>query len=496
MSLQVTGLSQQDEGMVGPGDVLAGKYRIERVLGRGGMGVVVAAVHIRLDERVAIKFLRPGALENADATGRFDREARLAAKIKSEYVARVTDVGTLDSGAPYMVMEHLEGSDLGQLLRVRKRLPIDEALTYVLQVCEVLAEAHALGIVHRDLKPGNLFLTRRADGTQLIKVLDFGISKIMDGASSEAASLTATDTVLGSPIYMSPEQMTAPKTVDTRADIWSLGGTLFMLITGRPPFDGESMAQVCGMILLGKPPSLLELLPDAPPALAETIARCLQRPREERFQTIAELAHALAAVAPPEARISADRAQRVLETTNPGSTTGPGPRISGSALPRIEASQPLSIRSSSAVNAVTDQGTPKTNAGWTQSGASTLGAPPAPVSRARWALIGGAVLAVLGVGMVLGTLNGRREGPNESGAASSPLASTPAAASIAAPAPTSSVEVAPAASLAAAPSASAPAKPAADGKAPTGKPGIARTTTPAAKPPGPKKGSGDLFDDR
>ncbi len=491
MSLQVTGLSQQDPGMVGPGDVLAGKYRIERVLGRGGMGVVVSAVHIRLDERVAIKFLLPGALENADATGRFDREARLAAKIKSEYVARVTDVGTLDSGAPYMVMEHLEGSDLGQLLRTRKRLPIDEALTYILQVCEVLAEAHALGIVHRDLKPGNLFLTKRADGTSIIKVLDFGISKIMDGASSEAASLTATDTVLGSPIYMSPEQMTAPKTVDTRADIWSLGATLFMLITGRPPFDGESMAQVCGMILLGKPPSLLELLPDAPPALAEAVNRCLTRPREERYATIAELAHALADVAPPAARISAERAQRVLDTTQPGSITGPV-RISAGALPLVEPSQPISARSSSAVNAVTDQVTPKTNAGWTQSGASTLGAPPAPPSRARWALIGGAVLAVLGVGMVLGTLTGRREGPSESGAASSPAAVTTSATPSAAP--TSSVEVAPAASLAA-PSASASVKPAI-ASAPASKPGAAKTATPAAKAPTTKKGSGDLFDDR
>jgi serine/threonine-protein kinase len=363
----------------------------------------------------------------------------------------------------------------------------------------VLAEAHALGIVHRDLKPGNLFLTKRADGTSLIKVLDFGISKIMDGASSEAASLTATDTVLGSPIYMSPEQMTAPKTVDTRADIWSLGATLFMLITGRPPFDGESMAQVCGMILLGKPPSLLELLPDAPPALAETIARCLQRPREERFQTISELAHALAVVAPPEARISAERAQRVLETTNPGSSTGPSPRITGSALPRVEASQPISVSSlsaSGAVNAVTDKGTPKTIASWTQSGVNTvdaLGAAPAPASRARWALIGGGVLAVLGVGMVLGTLNGRREGTSAGEAASSMASALPAPASAAPPpvaSASASVEVAPAASLAAAPSASAAPKPAAL------KPGAAKPTAPTAAPPAKKKGAGDLFDDR
>src|SRR6186713_679861 len=157
-----------------PGVVLAGKFRIERVLGQGGMGVVVAAHHLQLDERVALKFLLPDALDNAEAVARFEREARAAVKIKSEHVARVTDVGVMDNGSPYMVMEFLNGMDLGQYLEQQGPLPIDEAIHYLLQACEAIAEAHSLGIVHRDLKPANLFRILRADGTPSIKVLDFG----------------------------------------------------------------------------------------------------------------------------------------------------------------------------------------------------------------------------------------------------------------------------------------------------------------------------------
>ena len=159
------------------GDVLAGKFRIERVLGQGAMGVVVAATHIQLDERVALKFLLPEALVNADAVARFAREARAAVKIKSEHVARVSDVGTLESGSPYMVMEYLQGQDLSDWMRDRGTLSVADAVEYLLQACEALAEAHAIGIVHRDLKPANLFVTTRRDGTPCIKVLDFGISK-------------------------------------------------------------------------------------------------------------------------------------------------------------------------------------------------------------------------------------------------------------------------------------------------------------------------------
>jgi len=191
---------------VRPGDVLVGKYRVERVLGAGGMGVVVAAHHIQLDEKVALKFLLPEALQNHEAIGRFVREARAAVKIKGEHVARVSDVGQLENGAPYIVMEYLDGIDLAAWLKQRGALPTELAVDFVLQTCEAIAEAHLLGIVHRDLKPANLFCVQRADGQLIIKVLDFGISKVTT-PGAVGHEMTRTNAMVGSPYYMSPEQM-------------------------------------------------------------------------------------------------------------------------------------------------------------------------------------------------------------------------------------------------------------------------------------------------
>ena len=210
------------------GDVLAGKYRVEKVLGFGGMGVVVSAFRGDLEQRVAVKFLSEAAAERTDAAERFRREARAAAKIRSEHVARVLDVGTLDTGLPYMVMEFLEGNDISDELNQHPHgLPMVEAVDFMLQAIEALAEAHAAGVVHRDLKPGNIFLARRADGSRRVKVLDFGISKALSGTSVEELSLTKTAALIGSPLYMAPEQMRSAKDVDTRADIWSLGAMLY-----------------------------------------------------------------------------------------------------------------------------------------------------------------------------------------------------------------------------------------------------------------------------
>ena len=201
-------MSAPDVAGVREGEILAGKYRVDKVLGVGGMGVVVAAYHIELDQRVAIKFLLPEVLDHGEAVARFAREARAAVKIKSEHVAKVTDVGKLENGAPYMVMEFLDGSDLSQWLTQRGALPVEQACEFVLQACEAIAEAHALGIVHRDLKPGNLFVIRRADGVLSVKVLDFGISKTASGpGSGSAGAMTKTSALMGSPLYMSPEQM-------------------------------------------------------------------------------------------------------------------------------------------------------------------------------------------------------------------------------------------------------------------------------------------------
>src|SRR5450755_319444 len=223
----------------GEGDVLAGKYRIEAVLGEGGMGIVLSATHIELGSRVAIKVLRPELAHTEDAVSRLLVEARSAASIRSEHVARVLDVGRLESGLPFLVLEHLEGRDLQQILARSGRLASQVAVDFVLQACQALSEAHSAGIVHRDLKPENLFLTYRADGTPVVKVLDFGISKRLSHDGREAARTNPSE-LLGSPLYMAPEQMKGSVSIDARVDIWSLGVVLYELCTGQSPFFGET----------------------------------------------------------------------------------------------------------------------------------------------------------------------------------------------------------------------------------------------------------------
>jgi len=218
-------MSDSPSSSVKEGDLLAGKYRVERVLGSGGMGIVVAARHEQLDQRVAIKFVREEALGNEDAVARFLREARAAVKLRSEHAAKVLDVGTLESGAPYMVMEYLEGSDLGAILSEGEPLSVEVAAEYIAQACEAVAEAHAAGIVHRDLKPQNLFLTQTIGGGARVKVLDFGVSKTLE--STGGGGLTQTRSMLGSPLYMSPEQMRSSRDVDARSDVWVFGVVLF-----------------------------------------------------------------------------------------------------------------------------------------------------------------------------------------------------------------------------------------------------------------------------
>ena len=293
------------EGLVRPGQVIAGKYRVERVIGAGGMGVVVAATHLQLEERVAIKLLLPEAARSITLSERFVREARAAVKVKSEHVARVTDVGTLESGTPYMVMEYLSGSDLADALRAGGPMSPQAAVEYVLQACEALAEAHAAGIIHRDLKPANLFLTRRADASPCVKVLDFGISKVATGGSDPR--ITDTKAVMGSPLYMSPEQLKSSRDVDARTDIWSLGVILFELLSGAPPFDGATMPQLCVAIMQGIPRPLASFRSDVPPALEAVILRCLEKLPEQRFRHVGELAEALAPFATGRARLSIDR---------------------------------------------------------------------------------------------------------------------------------------------------------------------------------------------
>jgi serine/threonine protein kinase len=320
-------------GMVSPsslpvrvGDLLAGKYRVERVLGAGGMGIVVAARHEELDQLVAIKFVRDEALDNEEGVQRFLREARAAVKLKSEHVARVLDVGKLESGAPYMVMEFLEGSDLGKLLDENGPVSLDCAADWILQACEAVAEAHASGIVHRDLKPENLFLTRSVGGGSKVKVLDFGVSKAVRGSSGELSGLTRTRAMLGSPLYMAPEQMRSSRDVNSSADVWALGVVLFQLLTDRFPFEADTMPELCLKVVTDAPMSLAALRPDVPADVVAVIERCLEKDPTRRFADAAELASALEPFVRPASRVLADRARLAMGTgphsaySMPGST--------------------------------------------------------------------------------------------------------------------------------------------------------------------------------
>jgi serine/threonine-protein kinase len=295
-----------------PGTVLAGKYRVERLLGEGGMGWVVVATHLQLEQRVALKFMREAHVAEApDAVARFLREARAAARIQSEHVARVSDVGTLESGVPYLVMEYLEGHDLESVLQSKRLLPLSTAVDYAMQACEGLAEAHAAGIVHRDLKPANLFLARRSDGSVRVKLLDFGISKLTQSPGMPDAGMTSTQALMGSPLYMSPEQLRSSKNVDRRADIWSMGVILYEIFGGRSPFEAETLPEVCSRIMAVPPDTLGSIKPELPPGLDGVVMRCLEKDPQRRFPDVASLAQALAPFGPPEARTTAERIARL-----------------------------------------------------------------------------------------------------------------------------------------------------------------------------------------
>jgi serine/threonine-protein kinase len=291
-----------------PGEMLAGTYRIERVLGEGGMGVVLLGRHLRLDKPVAIKLLRKEAVRALGAP-RFVQEARIAAKLKGEHVARVFDVDEVD-GTPYLVMEYLEGETLAAELDSQGPFSIERAVDAVLQACEALAEAHTLGIVHRDVKLENLFFARMPDGASRVKLLDFGVSKILG-----ADSLTRTAALVGSPVYMAPEQLESSKDVDARADIWSIGVVLFELLTNTQPFQGESLPQLCVAIREHATPSLSELRNDVPVELDRVIQRCLAKKRQDRYRTIAELAAELAPFASESGRGSVESARRMARAS-------------------------------------------------------------------------------------------------------------------------------------------------------------------------------------
>jgi serine/threonine-protein kinase len=397
-------------GVPRPGEIIAGKYEVLRVLGVGGMGVVVSAKHMQLGQRVAIKFMRAEAARDANAATRFLREAQAAVALSSEHVAKVLDVGTLESGAPYMVMEFLAGVDLSAVVERSGPMPIADALSALLQACEAIAEAHSLGMVHRDLKPANLFVSKRADGTSIVKVLDFGISKTL-ALQSSGGGLTASGSLVGSPAYMSPEQVRAPKEVDARSDVWALGVILYELLAGKSPFEADTLGETLARIVADAPAPIRNVRPEIPEGLARAIAQCLERNVGRRFQSVADLASALLPFAPPEATLSVERVLRIARAAK-------GPAL-----------ETATFSGASALGAATPSGREETltsgqlpapalgtASSWQHpSGATSRSA---GVRRNRVALVGSGLVLLAGIGVGIYALGGRSQTKDAASAAS------------------------------------------------------------------------------
>jgi serine/threonine protein kinase len=461
-----------------PGTLLAGKYRVERVIGQGGMGVVVEARHVTLDERVALKFLLPEFASHPEAPERFLREAKAAVKIKSPHVARVSDVGTLESGAPYMVMEYLEGTDALRLLDGGRTLSVPDAVDLVVQACDAIGNAHSQGIVHRDIKPANLFVARHSDSTPFVKVLDFGISKIVDQGPTD--SLTRTNATLGSAFYMSPEQIRQAKSVDRRTDIYALGVTLYELLTGKHPFTAETFPALCVEIVTGTPAPIRQHRPDVPPELAAVIAKAIARELTDRYQSVAELVAALTPWVPPRSQPIADRIARSGGATR---------------APMIQAGPPSAPVSSTSEGAI---------AASTHLDAATTFALKSTSAAGPWLIAGAVLVLVVGVGAAL--LLRRSGDSSDATQVSTGAAAPPAVVAPPAPAnetkPVNAVDTNAAAAVAPSPSITAAAAPAAEEPAkgtatpaesrpvvaapakakPTKAPEIKRPTKPAAAP--------------
>ncbi|WP_437649012.1 serine/threonine-protein kinase [Sorangium sp. So ce362] len=452
---------------VAVGDVLAGKYRVEQVVGAGAMGTIVAAWHMELDQRVAMKFLHAPGVEGGDPAERFRREARALARIKSEHVARVLDVGSLQDGMPYMVMEFLDGNNLAEEIRGRGPLPVVEAVGYILQAIEVMAEAHAAGIVHRDLKPANLFLARRPDGGRILKVLDFGISKSLLGGSRDELALTKTAALLGSPLYMSPEQVRCAKDVDARTDIWALGVIVYEMLTGRTPYNGDSVPQLFASLLHEVPPTMAQLRPDIPRELDTVVMHCLAKEPEHRWRNVGDLAYALLGFGPAGGHVHVERARRVLGLSDtglprlsqpgvtfgpPGVTFSPPGALTGGAQPGARLSVPHGGPSTAA----------SVEMGPTVSSWSQTGQPPRAGRKSAFvglALASGAALAVgaaISLGAVLFLRSGGTAGDGQAPAPAATLPPT-AAPEQARGAPEQAREAAPGAASVAAPEAAPPA---------------------------------------
>ncbi|MET0411295.1 MAG: protein kinase, partial [Polyangiaceae bacterium] len=373
------------------GSVLAGKFRIERVIGIGSMGVVLAATHLGIDEKVAIKFIRSEMQKLPGVLARFAREAKAAVRLKSEHIAQVLDVGVSDSIGPYIVMEYLEGQNLAEILETQGPLEIRRACHYVMQACEALAMAHANGITHRDIKPENLFVTRQGD-RELVKLLDFGISKAALTGKVFGDDLSEGDSacLLGTPLYMSPEQIRATAEVHHPTDIWSLGAVLYELITGRSAFVADSVAQVWNRILETNPGPLAHYCPHAPAELQAVIDRCLEKDPGRRFGSVADLALALQPFAPSRARQHAQRACAILGRASDSVYPAAPPNMASLRATAVaRSSRPAGPRRT--LSEVTSAAPASSRQSWVVT--------PRP-SRGRWAVLGLIGAALIAVGLL------------------------------------------------------------------------------------------------
>lgn len=405
---------------IAPGVVIAGKYKIEREIGRGGMGVVFAALHVDLDQPVAVKILHDYAAYDQAAVARLLREARAAAKIASNHVVRVMDVGALSDGGAYIAMELLEGRDLADILRVHGPFEFVDAVDILIEACDAVAAAHGAGIIHRDLKPANLFVAQMPDGSSTIKVLDFGVSKIVpkSGQTPASSELTQTGQIFGSPSYMSPEQLRSATDVDGRTDIWALGVVFYELVSGKLPFAGTSMADVLAAVVRDTPELLSLVCPSVPPGLAEVIDRCLEKEPGDRFADVVELIQALVPFASPEKQAVVHRVKRGVPT-----------RLAAVSRPGV-----LDPNSSSRISSIDKQFTPNMIAVEKGSRASVPrvdSVAPATVAAKPSRLLLGGLVALIVAGIGFAAVRGRSTVP--AAVQSSPAASVGLSGSASAP---------------------------------------------------------------
>ncbi len=430
-----------DTGTIAPGAILDGKYLIGTIIGSGAFGLVYEAKNLELDEKVALKTMRPELMVDTAMVARFAREAKSAAAIKSEYVASVYDVGMTTDGAPYIVMEYLDGKNFGQLVEEAGAFNARTAVEYALQICEALAVAHAKGIVHRDIKPENLLLTERAGGMKIVKVLDFGISKaaLTGSIFGNELPIVKTLNLMGTPLYMSPEQVRCSDNVDVRSDIWSVGMVLYEILAGTTAFDeGSSITEICAAILETKPKPIELHRNDLPSGLVEVISKCLEKDANRRYQNVAELAMALMPFGPKRSRLNVERAVSVLQGAGQvdpelkvDSIMPPSSQdISGIIMPRLT---PPSISLASPTGQLLSP-TPPPATSSTMTGAAVSGIPssaPQQTNRTlRYAAIGAIVLGLIGSGTVVMKKLARDDH------ASAPPVATNTAAATAAPTPT------------------------------------------------------------